>query len=72
MPKKDNGKIDPMSEDLLDNDVDALRHSFVSGVYVLEFSEQTSEIMGRLNELKDFDSSSSAEGSENMDLPRYE
>lgn len=68
LPKKDNGKIDPMAEGLLDNDVDALRHSFVSGVYVLEFSEQTSEIMGRLNELKDFDSSSSAEGSENMDL----
>jgi hypothetical protein len=68
LPKKDNGKIDTMAEGLLDNDVDALRHSFVSGVYVLEFSEQTSEIMGRLNELKDFDSSSSTEGSENMDL----
>lgn len=56
-----------MGEGLVDNDVDALRHAFVSGVYVIEFSEQTSELMGRLNELGDIHSVSTAR-SQNMDL----
>lgn len=46
-----------------------MRHSYVSGVYTLEYGAQTAEILGRLNEFKDFDSSSTtSEGSENMDL----
>lgn len=68
LPKKADGNFDTMGDGLVDNDVDAMRHAFVSGVYVIEFSEQTSEMMGRLNELQDFDSSSSAAGSENMDF----
>jgi hypothetical protein len=68
LPKDKNGKVDPMGDGLVDNDVDAMRHAFVSGVYTLEYSEQTAEMMGRLNELGNFNYSSSAPGSENMDL----
>jgi hypothetical protein len=36
MPKKLDGSIDPYGLGLEDNDVDALRHAFISGVYTLE------------------------------------
>lgn len=69
LTKNSNGVIDPYANGLADNDVDAMRHAYVSGVYTLEYGTQTAEILGRLNELKDFDSSSTtSEGSENMDL----
>ncbi len=51
MPKDANGKINPKSHGLADNDIDALRHSYVSAVYVIEFSYGTAELLGRLNEL---------------------
>jgi hypothetical protein len=47
LPKDKSGKNDPMADGLVDNDVDAMRHAFVSGVYALEYSEQTAEMMGR-------------------------
>lgn len=50
MPKDNDGKIDPKSHGLVDNDIDALRHSYVSAVYVIEFGEDTSELLGRLRE----------------------
>lgn len=68
LSKSSEGKVDPMGEGLVDNDVDAMRHAFVSGVYVLEFNEKTSELMGRLNEFGNLNYSSSAPGAENMDL----
>lgn len=68
LPKKADGTVNEFAEGLVDNDVDALRHAYVSGVYTLEFSEQTAEVMGRLNEFVGFNSSSSSIGSENMDL----
>ncbi|MGE3611763.1 MAG: hypothetical protein AB7I27_19395 [Bacteriovoracaceae bacterium] len=68
LPKKSDGTINPFAEGLVDNDIDALGHAFVSGVYVLEFDEQTSEIMGRLNELGNLNYSPSSPKSENMDL----
>lgn len=68
LKKKEDGTIDHYAAGLVDNDVDALRHAYVSGVYTMEFSENTAEIMGRLNELTNFDYSLSAEDSENMDL----
>lgn len=37
-------------------------------LYTLEFSDETAETMGRLNELSSSGSSSSSPGSENMDL----
>ena len=68
LPKNPDGTIHEFADGLVDNDIDALRHAYVSGVYTLEFSEQTAEIMGRLNELGAFNSSSNSQGSENMDL----
>lgn len=68
LPKNSDGTINEFAEGLVDNDIDALRHAYVSGVYTLEFSEQTAEMMGRLNELLGFNSSLNSVGSENMDL----
>jgi hypothetical protein len=65
MPKDANGKIDPKAHGLADNDIDALRHSYVSAVYVIEFSNETSELLGRLNE---FDPRTNEIRSRNMDL----
>jgi hypothetical protein len=50
MPKDATGKIDPEARGLAENDIDALRHSYVSAVYVIEFSYETAELLGRLNE----------------------
>ena len=35
---------------LADNDIDAMRHSYVSAVYVIEYDKVTSEFLGRLRE----------------------
>jgi hypothetical protein len=50
MPKDANGKINPQAHGLADNDIDALRHSYVSAVYIIEYNEGTSELLGRLRE----------------------
>jgi hypothetical protein len=68
MPKKSDGSIDIYGLGLEDNDVDALRHAFISGVYTIEYNEGTAELLGRLNEFTTFDSQSSSALSENMDL----
>lgn len=68
MPKKPDGSIDPYGLGLEDNDVDALRHAYISGVYTIEYNEDTAELLGRLNELTTFDSQSTSGLSENMDL----
>jgi hypothetical protein len=65
MPKDGTGKIDPEARGLADNDIDALRHSYVSAVYVIEFSHETAELLGRLNEL---DPRGNELKSRNMDL----
>lgn len=68
MPKKPDGSIDPYGLGLEDNDVDALRHAYISSVYTIEYNEDTAELLGRLNELTTFDSQSTSGLSENMDL----
>ncbi len=68
LPKKPDGSIDPYGPGLEDNDIDALRHAYISGVYTIEYNEGTSELMGRLNELTSFDSRSTSDLSENMDF----
>jgi hypothetical protein len=68
LKKKSDDSIDEYALGLVDNDVDAMRHAYVSGVYVMEFSEQTSELLGRLNEFIDLNSESINKQSENMDL----
>lgn len=68
MPKKSDGRIDLYGLGLEDNDVDALRHAFISGVYTIEYNEGIAELLGRLNEFTTFDSQSTSAHSENMDL----
>jgi hypothetical protein len=68
LPKKPDGSIDPYGPGLEDNDIDSLRHAYISGVYTIEYNEGTSELMGRLNELTSFDSRSTSDLSENMDF----
>ena len=68
LPKKADGTVDVYGEGLEDNDVDAMRHAFISGVYTIEYSSGTAEILGRLNEFTTRDSRSTSGDSENMDL----
>lgn len=68
MPKKEDGTIDTYARDLANNDIDALRHSFVSGVYTIEYGETTADILGRLNEMRHFNFAGKVDPSENMDL----
>ncbi len=68
LSKKSDGTIDEFADGLVDNEIDALRHAYVSGVYTLEFSENTAEMMGILNEISNINSSNGSVGSENMDL----
>jgi hypothetical protein len=43
MPKKPDGSIDPSGIGFEGNDVDVLRHAFISGVYILEYNEGSAE-----------------------------
>lgn len=68
LPKDKDGNFDEFADGFIDNDVDALRHAYVSGVYTMEYSEETAEKLGQLQELVFSDSSSMHPNSENMDL----
>lgn len=68
MPKKADGSIDEYARGLANNDIDALSHSFVSGVYTMEYGETTADMLGRLNEIRHFNFGEKVDPSENMDL----
>jgi hypothetical protein len=70
LPKKSDGTIDELGGEFFDNDVDALRHSYVSGVFTQEYGETSAEIFGRLNEAYPGGSisTSNSKNSTNMDL----
>ena len=68
LPKSSDGSFDEFQDGFVDNDVDALRHAYVSGVYTIEFGEDTADILGRLNELFNLNYSEISEKSQNMDL----
>lgn len=68
LPQNEDGSFNEFTDLFNDNDVDALRHAYVSGVYTLEYSEEIAEKLGRLQELIFSDSSSAHPQSENMDL----
>ena len=68
MPKKPDGSIDDYGKGLGNNDIDALRHAYVSGRYTMEFGEATADILGRMNEFKNFNFGDKEIPSENMDL----
>ena len=70
LPKNEDGSFNELAEGFHDNDVDALRHAYVSGIFTQEYSESTADFFGRLNEYFpgwSF-SSSNTENSTNMDL----
>lgn len=50
LPKKVDGTIDTLSVGFQDNDVDAFRHAYVSGVFSLEYSEKAALVLGWMNE----------------------
>lgn len=70
LPKDANGKIDSTAHGLVDNDIDAFRHAYVSGVFTQVYSEETADIFGRINEYSPLSWYSDAKnpGSLNMDL----
>lgn len=65
-----NGKVNPHATGLHDNDVDAFRHAYVSGVFTQEYSESVADILGRMNEFltADLYSNSRDPRALNMDL----
>jgi hypothetical protein len=65
LPKRPDGSIDTLQPGFSDNDVDAFRHAYVSGVFTHEYGEKTAALLGWINEL--MPSSDSGVG-RNMDL----
>ena len=70
LPKDSSGKIDSSQGGFHDNDVDAFRHAYVSGVFTQEYGENVADIIGRMNELlpSNVYSNTTNPGSGNMDL----
>ncbi|MCM2321946.1 MAG: hypothetical protein NDJ90_01650 [Oligoflexia bacterium] len=50
LPKGANGRVNARAAGLDDNDVDAFRHAYVSGVFTQEYGELTANILGLANE----------------------
>ncbi len=51
LPKQSDGAIDTLKPGFQDNDVDAFRHAYVSGVFALEYGEKVAWVLGWMNEL---------------------
>lgn len=51
LPKKPDGSIDSMQSGFQDNDVDAFRHAYVSGIFTNEYGAKTATLLGWMNEL---------------------
>lgn len=70
LPKGKGGKIDLLKPGFDDNDVDAFRHAYVSGVFTQEYGEQTANFLGLANEYSPEGqySHSMSPRSRNMDL----
>lgn len=68
LPKKSDGSFDEGDSEFINNNVDAFRHAYVSGVYTMEYSEKVADILGRLNELFNIASGDDRINEENMDL----
>ncbi len=67
--KDKNGKVDKFSRGLVDNDVDAFRHAYVSGVFAKELGIGEAKFYGFLQELLGGNGSStnSSDAANNMD-----
>jgi len=66
---KENAEVDLLKNVLWDNDADAFRHAYVSGVYTLEYDEKKAEWLGIIQEHipGGGGSSPNSETSKNMD-----
>ena len=51
LPKKSDGTIDTLRPGFQDNDVDAFRHAYVSGIFALEYGDKVALVLGWMNEL---------------------
>ena len=69
LPKNKDGKVDQFARGLVDNDVDAFRHAYVSGVFTKELSVNEAKFYGFLQELFGGNGSSTnnSEAAKNMD-----
>jgi hypothetical protein len=70
LPKRKNGKINIRAHGLEDNDVDAFRHAYVSGVFTQEYGERAATYLGSAYEYTPWAqySNTLSPGSRNMDL----
>lgn len=68
LPKDSSGEIDETAPGFSSNDVDAFRHAYVSGVFTQEYSEETSEIFGSINELLPWDLYSNQKNPNDMNM----
>lgn len=70
LPRKSDGSYDLSTGEFYDNDVDAVRHAYTSGIFTQEYGEKVTKILGDMNELVPLggNSSSSSPNSKNMDL----
>ena len=70
LPKSADGMIKSQGSWLDENDVDAFRHAYVSGVFTQAYGETTANILGLLNEFDPWGaiSNSASPRSWNMDL----
>ena len=51
LPKKKDGTIDKNAEGFQHNDVDALRHAYVSGVFTMEYNAIFARFLGGMREV---------------------
>ena len=70
LPKDKKGKINPTAHGLENNDIDAFRHAYVSGVFTIVYNETTADLLGRANEYfpNGWYSNTVNPGSRNMNL----
>lgn len=69
LTKNSVGNIDPFAKGLENNDIDAFRHAYVSGVFTQEYSESAADIFGRMNEMNPIGQSQPNDpAATNMDL----
>lgn len=68
LPETSQGFWDFASGEFADNDVDAFRHAYVSGVFTQRFGDIVADILGQINELEGDLKRNQSPGQKNMDL----
>lgn len=68
LPKTEEGNWDFKTGEFINNDVDAFRHTYVSGVFTQKFNEAAANILGQLKELEGDLKRNQPPEQKNMDL----